>query len=208
MQNGSRNQNWQYGRTDHSTSPDRFARRSDLSEIDLGANRTGCNPRPQARSSQRRGFGRTRGPDHSILCRHFKRIGGCAADVRNRNAYFDFQRWSVHRRDQYAFGPSCDGAYSCSTRCRSHPARSRKPPRSGANRRGAERDPDACVHSSAGGIASARYWRCNTPRLQSFGRYPSHQGILHAQWPPVYVHRSGTRRRRSEPPGSLPCLCR
>src|SRR6266478_1814345 len=54
LQNDSRNQNWQYGRTDHSTSPDRFARRSDLSEIDLGANRTGCNPRPQARSSQRR----------------------------------------------------------------------------------------------------------------------------------------------------------
>ena len=162
----------------------------------------------RTRSSQRRGFGRTRGQGHSILCRHFRRIGGCAADVRNRNAYFDFQRWSVHGRDQYAFGPSCDGAYSCATRWRSHPARSRKPPRPGANRRGAERDPDACVHSSAGGIASARHWRCNTPRLQSFGRYPSHQGILHAQWPPIYVHRSGTRRRRSEPPGSLPCLCR
>jgi hypothetical protein len=44
--------------------------------------------------------------------------------------------------------------------------------------------------------------------LQPFRRYPSHQAILNAQQPPVYVHRSGTRCRRSESPRSPPCLCR
>ena len=86
-----------YGRTEHTTSADRFSFRADLSDIDFGADRTCCQARPHPHSSQRRGLGRTRGPDHSIFCRHFRRTGGCSADRHNRNASFYCQGRRVHR---------------------------------------------------------------------------------------------------------------
>ena len=56
-----------YGRTEHSTSADRFSFRADLSDVDFGANRTCWQAWPHPYSSQRRGLGRTRGPGHSIF---------------------------------------------------------------------------------------------------------------------------------------------
>lgn len=110
-----------------------------------------------ARSSPRRGSGRTRGSSHSIFRGHFRRTRGGAADMRNRNAHYDRQSWSVHWRNQYTFGPSCAGADSCAARWRSYPASSRKCPHPGANGCRDERGPDARIHSSARGVAGARY---------------------------------------------------